>query len=350
MLAGIQLHLPTHRACSLPELVDLARTAADGGVSQVWVTDNLASRNLFVVLTALAVQVPVRLGSAVLVQFFRNPVDVAGATAAIAEIMDGRELSIGMARGNTRTPGLLDSPKPVTMLRETARCLRALLAGEAVTMGTYPTLARYFNMQPGASFQLNFTPPGNVRLYCGANGPLGLAVGGAEMDGLVFGGRFQAAARSGKLDELMRPFDEAAGKAGKRGLPKVAEIKLSLARDGRAARQHVRSRAGSRLAGLTRLGYSAEHIAALGIDVGGFATLERAVEERRPAREVESLVTDPIIDAMYVAGDPGECRGRLAEIRKLAEAQGFEQLMFSELGPDPSESLRLLCGEVLPHL
>ena len=57
-----------------------------------------------------------------------------------------------------------------------------------------------------------------------------------------------------------------------------------------------------------------------------------------------------MIDAIYVAGDQQYCRERMAAICGLAADNGFEQLMFSEFGPDPREGLRLLCDEILPAL
>ena len=36
--------------------------------------------------------------------------------------------------------------------------------------------------------------------------------------------------------------------------------------------------------------------------------------------------------------------------RKTAQDHGFQQLMFSELGPDVAESLQLLCEEIVPAL
>ena len=49
---GIQFHLPTYAHVPLPHLIDLAKKAEDHGVRQIWVTDNLRSRNSFVVLAA----------------------------------------------------------------------------------------------------------------------------------------------------------------------------------------------------------------------------------------------------------------------------------------------------------
>ena len=154
----------------MSELVGLGKAAKAADVSQIWVTDNLQSRNSFVVLAALAANVPINLGTAVMVQYFRNPVDVADAAAAISEMMDAEELSIGIARGNAGTPRLVNTPKPISMLRETAQSLSRLLAGEVVQFNDYPTIASYFNFAPDASFQLNFSPKTPVPLYCGGNG------------------------------------------------------------------------------------------------------------------------------------------------------------------------------------
>ena len=58
MQAGVQFHLPTYKDVPIPELIELAKTARSGGMTQIWVTDNLQSRNAFVVLAALASKVP----------------------------------------------------------------------------------------------------------------------------------------------------------------------------------------------------------------------------------------------------------------------------------------------------
>ena len=120
MEAAIQLHLPTCKDIPIRELIDLGQTAKAGGISQIWATDNLQSRNVFVVLGALAANIGIKLGTAVTVQYFRNPVDLADSVAAISELMDGDELSIGLARGNPNTPNLVNTTKPISMLRETA--------------------------------------------------------------------------------------------------------------------------------------------------------------------------------------------------------------------------------------
>ena len=348
---GIQLHLPTYRALTVPQLVELGQVAQAGGVGQIWVTDNLQSRNAFVVLSAMAASVPVDLGTAVTVQYFRNPVDVADATAAISEMMGGHELAIGLGRGNSRTPNLVASPRPVRMLRETAQCLGKLLSGEAVTFDKYPSLASHFNLMPEYTFQLNFKPKNPIPLYCGANGPRGLRVGGECMDGLIFGGEFKAVTGTGRMPELLKTFDDAAVSVGKtQTLPKVAEIKLSVSADREKARAFARGNAGNRMLNLYRHGYTAEDLERLDVGPESIALLDSAAREGTPRQQITELTTDAMVDAIYVAGEPAECRERMMEVRDVAQGYGYEQLMFSELGPDAEESLRLLCDEIIPAL
>ena len=77
---------------------------------------------------------------------------------------------------------------------------------------------------------------------------------------------------------------------------------------------------------------------------------EAARNAKAPRSELLTLVTDAMIDAVYIAGDPAYCREQMKRVSKLALEHGFERLMFSEFGPDPQEGLKLLCDELLPAL
>lgn len=345
---GLQFHLPTFKELALRDIVALGRTAHAGGISQVWMTDNLRSRNPYVVLTALAASVPVKLGTAVTVLYFRSPVDIADSVAAITELMDGREFSLGLARGNRYTPTLVETPKPLTMLREMAQSLRHLLSGETVRFSQYAAVAEYFNLKTDAAFALAFKPRSPVLLYCGGNGPKALAIGGASMDGVIFGGSFQAIERAGRVGPLMDAADSAARAAGRPPLRKVAEVKLSVSRDGRKAREFVRHSVARRLVALREEGYSDEDFTKMEVDAGA---LERLRESERRLGDFDlGLVTDSMIDALFIAGNPAECGEKMKRVGASAKRHGFQQLMFSELGPDFREGLELLCDEILPTL
>jgi len=78
----------------VPQWIELAELARRNNFDQVWVNDNLGYRNVFVILTAIASRVPIKLGTAILVPYFRNPVDTADAFAALSELVDGYEKAL----------------------------------------------------------------------------------------------------------------------------------------------------------------------------------------------------------------------------------------------------------------
>lgn len=351
MEIGVQFHLPTYAHLRLPELVDLARKGEASGVSQLWVTDNLRSRQSFVTLAAMACNLKIKLGTAVTVQYFRNPVDLADSVATLSELMDGRELAIGLGRGNPRTPRLIRTPRPVSILRETAQSLRRLLDGDTVCFADYPALLDYYHFNPDAGFQLNFAPSSPVTIFCGSNGPRGLAVGGKHMDGLIFGGHYLAALRTGRVPELLDIFDSSVPDASESNrVPGVAEIKISLSRNREHAREFVRESAGHRVLNMYRHGYTHDDIQKLGVALSDVQRLDVAESRGVTGKELDELVTDSMVDAIFIAGTPGDCLERMLEVKETAQTQGFGQLMFSELGPDVDEALSLLCGEILPSL
>ena len=351
MEIGVQFHLPTYAHVPLPNLVELAKEGERKGVSQLWVTDNLRSRQSYVTLAAMACSLNIKLGTAVTVQYFRNPVDLADSVATLSELMDGRELSIGLGRGNPRTPRLIRTPRPVSILGETALSLRRLLDGDRVCFADYPALLDYYHFNPDATFQLNFMPSSPVKIFCGSNGPRGLEVGGRDMDGLIFGGHYLAALRTGRVPELLDIFNDAVP-ADKDAVqaPKVAEIKISVSRDAERARDWVKESAGHRVLNMYRQGYTDEDIERMGVAIADIARLDEAEKNGATESEFDALVTDGMVDAIFIAGDPGECAERMVEIRDIARDQGFTQLMFSELGPDVDEAASLLCDDVIPAL
>jgi 5,10-methylenetetrahydromethanopterin reductase len=346
---GIQLHLPTFCDYSLNELLDLAAAAEAGGCQQIWVTDNLQHRSYAVMLAAMAARVPIKLGTAILVQYFRNPVEVAGVLATVSELMDGRELSVGIARGNQNTHHFVDTPKPISTLREMAQCLHSLLSGKTVRFRDYPTLGEYFNVVPDAPFTLEVTPRTPVQLYCGGNGPLSIAVGGQYMDGIIFGSTVLVAARTGRLQPLLEIADRAAREADPaKSLRRVAEIKISIAADGGAAREFVKPSVGSRVLGFRRRGYTDDDFRTLGIEPADVDRLDLARNSGVARDAVSAYVTDAMIDAIFVAGDPSFCKQAMAEVCELARRHDFHQIMFSELGPNAPEAMQLLTSEFLP--
>src|SRR6185295_7255725 len=144
---GLQLvtHLANHYA--LRDLIRLAQLGADSGFTQIWLNDNIRYRNQMVVLSAIAAQVPIRLGTAIMVPYFHNPLDMADSFAALSELCGNKEISVGVARGDLgQSPQHVQALKPVAMVGETVRFLRRALAGEEIAYAEYPFLQGFYRL------------------------------------------------------------------------------------------------------------------------------------------------------------------------------------------------------------
>ena len=156
---GLQFvtHLANHY--TVPDLVRLAQLAADKGFKQIWVNDNIRYRGQLVVMTAIAACVPIRLGTAIMVPYFHNPLDMADSFAALSELCGNKEISIGIARGDLgQSPQHVQALKPVAMVSETVRFLRRALAGEEIAYAEYPFLQEFYRLNPNGKFRLAFKP------------------------------------------------------------------------------------------------------------------------------------------------------------------------------------------------
>ncbi len=351
--AGIQLHLPSYLDSSLAELTGIATTAAAAGFDQVWVTDNLECRNTFVVLAAFAPVVRAKLGTAIMAQYFRSPVEAARSLTTVSELMAGRELSVGLGTGNPTTSRLIEMPRPVGFMRQTATCLRQLLAGEEIELDSYPILRDYFRFAQGARLRVAATPGSPIRLYGGGNGPRGLALAGELMDGLIFGWTTMLNATLGRVKDKLDIVTEAVTASGRTDtFRQVTELKISVARDHEAARRFVRvdPSCARRTLGLRKRGYTDDDLLRLGISPDDVDALERAYQAGGPFADFSDLVTDAMIDASYIAGDPAYCAERMAEFAEIVHEHHFQQVIFSELGPDPVAAVKLIADHVLPGL
>jgi len=344
------VHFTTHLAgYAVPELVRLSRKAADAGLEQVWLNDNMRYRHTLVVLSGIAGQAPVSVGVAALVPYFHQPAHLADALGALAELASGREVSVGIGRGDlAQTPNYVEVTRPLSFMRETAVFLRRALAGEAVAFADFPVLADYFHLNPRGRLQLGFTPPPTVRLYGAGNGPKSLALAGRHMDGVLFSGKFLAFLRTGRLTTMVAQAgaerDPAAGK-----LRLVAELNLSVSRDREAAWRFPRRQVAHSVVGLDET-FSPAELDRLGIDPERIGRLRERFAAGATIEDAQSLVDDRMVNAYYLAGTPDEVVPAALDAVIQAAAHGIDQVVFSKLGPDYDEALEIIRQDILPRL
>jgi alkanesulfonate monooxygenase SsuD/methylene tetrahydromethanopterin reductase-like flavin-dependent oxidoreductase (luciferase family) len=301
----IGIHFPLHvlNRYSLPELIGLAESAwkmlGQFGFSQVWTNDNLEYRSVLASSAAIVARLPVKLGTAVTVPYFRNPVDLAMAFATISELTDGREISLGLGPGSRSIlTHQVERVKPLAIMAELATALRTLFAGATLRTSEIPVLAAYFHMN-AEQYALRFKTQSPIRLYYGPS-----------------------LLKSAVLDLIARHFDGVILQT----LYGIADMEASLAR-----LQSARSR--SVLAEPLR------------------KVMRQAYAENRGVDYAVALTPDQAVDRLIIAGTPAQCTERIVEMFSLAARDEFTQITLGvPLGPDIPEVIDLWGKEILPAL
>lgn len=348
------LQFVTHLANrhTVPELVRLAGLAHKKGFKQIWVNDNARYRSQMVVLTAIASRVPIRLGTAVLVPYFHQPLDMADSFAALSELCEGREISIGIARGDLgQSPQHIEPTKPIAMVRETAQFLRRALAGEEVAYADYPFIRDYYRLKSNGKFRLAFKPRSPFRFYGGGNGPQALRMCGRTMDGLISSGTFIPMVRAGRQAKMLALADGAAREinATKR-LRKICELNVSISRDRAKAIEFPKRQVAHSILQWEALKFTPEEYAALGVEREQVLKLKQRFAAGATVEEAASLVTRNMLRAYYAAGRPEEVVEQIVQLSHAAADLGYDHIAFAKLGPNYEEAINLLASEVIPAL
>jgi alkanesulfonate monooxygenase SsuD/methylene tetrahydromethanopterin reductase-like flavin-dependent oxidoreductase (luciferase family) len=349
---GLQFvtHLANHY--TVPDLVQLAQLAAAKGFKQIWVNDNIRYRGQLVVMTAIAARVPIRLGTAIMVPYFHNPLDVADSLAALSELQAGQEISIGIARGDLgQAPQHVQLLKPVAMVSETVRFLRRVLAGEEVAYAEYPCLREFYRLNVGGKFRLAFEPKAIFKFYGGGNGPQALRLCGRVMDGLISSGTYIPMLKAGRLPGMLASADRSAAEADpNKRLRKVCELNVSISRDREKAIEFPKRQVSHSILQWEALGFTAEEYAKLGVERAQVLKLKVAYASGATVEAASKLVTETMVKSYYAAGKPEEVRDQIIELTAAAGRLGYDHVAFAKLGPDYEEAINLLADTIVPAL
>ena len=348
---GVQLASHLANQHSAVELVELARRAHERGIDRVWIDDNLRFRNVFVILAAVASSVPINLGTAIIVPYFRNPIDTADAIATVSELTGGREIFIGMARGSTGiVPYQINAEAPVSFMKETIGLLRMLLAGEAIAISDFPLLTRYYGFRQNARFKMAFPLGSPVKLYHGCSGKRAARLAGKTMDVILISGLYLALLRTGRVSEVLNAATEGRRESAHSSSPREfhfgCEINLSISEDGDKALQNPKGFLAHVIPGsYDRLGL----IEPLGIDRGKVERMKERLAKGASFEDLAALISDEDVRKCFIAGTPRECREQLLEVLDETTKLGFDRISF-KLGPDYGESIDLLGREIIPEM
>jgi alkanesulfonate monooxygenase SsuD/methylene tetrahydromethanopterin reductase-like flavin-dependent oxidoreductase (luciferase family) len=349
---GLQFvtHLANHY--TVPDLVRLARLAADGGFKQIWVNDNIRYRGQMVVLTAIASRVPIRLGTAIMVPYFHNPLDVADSLAALSELCDQRKISIGIARGDLgQAPQHVQTLKPIAMVSETVGFLRRALAGEEIRYSDFPFLQEFYRLNPSGKFSLAFKPKSSFKFFGGGNGRQSLRLCGHVMDGLISSGTYIPMLKAGRLAGMIATAEQAASEISPdKRLRKICELNVSISRDRAMAIEFPKRQVSHSILQWEALGFTADEYARMGVHREQVLRLKEAFESGATVEQASELVTEHMVKTYYAAGTPEEVRDQIIELTRAAARLGYDQVAFAKLGPDYEEAINLLAKQVVPAL
>lgn len=316
----------------------------------IWVQDQMLARNIYALLGAIA-QAGCGVGTNVTYPVGRNPLEMASAVATIGELLPvGREIVVGMGTGGALVNSLFRKDRPVTAVREAIGLMRALWRGETVELDAYPALGAACGFRPGGTATLTYPVPRTPDILVAGVGPKILAVAGAHADGLISPSNLPtlslASLRSGRFAELSGVGHALAARpADARRLRLIFGINVSVSRDRKLARAHARRQL-ALVVGNPRLW---PDLAAVGLDTDSATEVKEAFEAGLGIEGAAARMSDSLADALIVSGTPDECAGPMAELRDLAQAQGYQEFYVgAPLGPDLCEAAELLTSELVP--
>jgi alkanesulfonate monooxygenase SsuD/methylene tetrahydromethanopterin reductase-like flavin-dependent oxidoreductase (luciferase family) len=241
--------------------------------------------------------------------------------------------------------------KPVTMVSETVRFLRRVLAGEEVAYVEYPCLGEFYRLNPDGKFRLAFEPKAPFKFYGGGNGRQALRVCGRVMDGLISSGTYIPMLKAGRLPGMLATADEAAKQLDpNKRLRKVCELNVSISSDRDKAIEFPRRQVSHSILQWEALGFTAEEYAQLGVRREQVLKLKEAYAAGATVEEAAKLVTEAMVKSYYAAGKPEEVRDQIIELTAAAGRLGYDHVAFAKLGPDYEEAINLLADTIVPAL
>ena len=123
-------------------------------------------------------------------------------------------------------------------------------------------------------------------------------------------------------------------------------LNASVSRDGGAAREHAK-----RFVSHIVSGWPDETLERKGIDPRAVRSVREAYAQNRGVDHAASLTPDEAVDRLVIAGTPGQCVERIAELFSFAVKHEFGQVLIGvPLGPDVGEVIDVWAKEIFPAL
>ncbi len=311
------LFLPVAAQPSLDAFVGLAERAEEAGYDRVWLPETWG-RDAVTVLTSIARATDrVGIGTSITNVYSRSPALIGQTAATLQEVSDGRfRLGLGPS-GPILVEGWhgVEYGNPLRRTREAIEVVRQVLAGETVEYD-----GEYFQL---AGFRLRHDPPDPPPIDAAGIGPTAVELAGRFGDGwhaLVL-------TREGLADRI-EDFRRGAKLGGRD--PAEGRVTVMLTCCALDDRERARYLARELIAFyLGAMGtFYREALARQGYEETATDVATHWANGEREA--AIDAIDDELLDALAVAGHPGECRERLASFEAVegvdAVSVGFPRI------------------------
>ena len=292
---------------TIAELVRVARDAESAGFDRVWTSE--FARSAFVPATAIAASTTsIGVGTAIALAFVRSPLVTSLTALDLDELASGRfvlGLGTGVKRHNADWHGTAFDPAAQRM-RETINVIRAVcdaaLDGETIDAGgdiVRLSMRGFRRPHPHSSAPM--------RIHLAAVGPRMLATAAAVADGWI-------AHELGSPAHLRDVILPALAPAVRRPFEVVASACCVIDDDRAAARRRARPTIAFYASVKTYEAFFASH---------GFGGEVAAIREAHRAGDNEAMhdaVTDAMVDAFCICGNPDDVRREVERYDGLADS------------------------------
>lgn len=281
------------------EMLEVAQAAEEAGADSLWFAQHMGFREAVVWATAaVSVTRSIRLVPTAISPYLWPPLPVAMSMSTLAEYA-GPRVALAVSVGNllNLAESGVEAVKPVRVMREYVRDLRALWAGDPVVAD-----AEIYKLR-GA--RMAFDRGGGCPIYVASTGPQVLKLAGQIGDGILLSGALTLESCRAMLAHV----DAGIQSAGRppASVSKAGFILMSIAHDGAVARAEMLRK----LAYLFRSRGHAANIATapeLGID---HKSIIDCYARHEPEAALKFL-PERAATRFAVAGTPAECRDQLA--------------------------------------
>jgi 5,10-methylenetetrahydromethanopterin reductase len=322
----------------LPQLLDIARTADQEGLSTLWVADDAFYRGAFPMAAACAnITKSLRIGLGCVTPYNHPPAWMAKDFATLQELAGGRAvLGIGAGSSPPLTAQGVSWTKPLSAVRDTVHIVRKLLDGEECSYS-----GERFSVQ---GVKLDFEPiKERSPIFIAAMFPRSLKQAGEIADGVIISilcpPAYVAAARN-LIEEGVKNSGKDLG-----DFEIVQYVPMVVADDRESARRSAKRYVGFLLQFTFVSGDKRwELVAELGnLDLD---ELSHIYEHLNAGDHPEEIVPDALLDCLAIAGSPRDC----LELIQTYKASGATELV-AMLPPwtDFEEQIRTIGQHLVPE-